>query len=600
MLAAILVASYAHSVHPPTGHPSFQWAIKPATGVMKSNSPIQQLGTSYASDGQGGLLMTGMLGGSGSIGELGKASNQTVYQQGQRNSNVEYSLSAGATRILGRIMANSVFVIQMTSLGTIAWVVAVGDASDWYSTGIAPDGLGGALVTGRNTTSGGLKVMRIDDTGTIVWVAHVRGSVMSNGIVSDGARGALVVGAFKGAVSFGTTNDPRDARTTLVCDGGPSMSSIFVMHVLDGGGKTDVAPISWARSAGAPGPSASMISAITSDGMGGALVTAHLAASGTAAFGSMNVTTTGKTGSGGFVMHVTFSGDVDWVTPVLEWADKEAYPTGIAPDGGGGALVTGTVFDLSDTDESGSTFVMRVSHYGKFMWGVQLGRPSDRISGQISSDGAGGALVTGSSAFPTRSSKPTARYPPSDFLFVMRVTSLGDMPWAAVSGAIQGLSSIGIVPDGAGGALVAGSFEGVATFDSTTLHSSGQTDIFVARLELHPETPPSPPSAPPPPEPSAPPLEQRDYGWSLVVLLSIVASCAALLALVGCCFRRRLRRVKLVAENLRDSRGRAEFEIRMLAHRIVQQEPSQPSEACPEEAAGNGYSPEVVTPSPPR
>ena len=563
-------AAASGPVHPPTDHPSFKWGIRPAIGVLKSDSPDQQLDASYASDGAGGLLITGTLGSTGSIGEVGEESNLTVFQQ--RDSNATYSLSAGATRILRKIMANSVFVIQVTSLGTIAWVVPVGDASDLYSTGIAPDGLGGALVTAHSRTSGGLKVMRIDDTGTIVWEALVRGSVMSNGIESDGARGALVTGSFKGAVSFGVV--------PLVCEGDARTSCIFLLHVLsdDGGAraftKTGEGSIDWAIKAGLPGPSASVGSAIASDGMGGAFVMAHLASKATTTFGSYGELTT-KTGDSArdsaFVMHVSYSGAVNWLHPV-HWAGKEAFPTGIAADGGGGALVTGSFFDASGTaDESlESTFVMRVSHYGEILWAVQVGRPLDRMSGHISSDGAGGALVTGTTTLATRPSQ-------HDYLFVMRVTSLGSIGWAVLSGAVQHVASIEIVPDGASGALVAGSFQGSATFGATTLQSGGQTDIFVTRLELLPETPPSPPGAPPPPAPSAPPLQPRDHGWPLAVLLSVAVSCAALLALASCCFRRRLRRAKLVAENLRDSRDRAELDLRMLAHRWVAQEPSAPS-----------------------
>eukprot|EP00966_Prymnesium_polylepis_P164366 3800025-Prymnesium_polylepis.1 len=49
-------------------------------------------------------------------------------------------------------------------------------------------------------------------------------------------------------------------------------------------------------------------------------------------------------------------------------------------------------------------------------------------------------------------------------------------------GGVEGDQGYGIAPDGAGGALVTGSFEGTAAFGAASLTSRGFFDVFVAHV----------------------------------------------------------------------------------------------------------------------
>lgn len=57
-----------------------------------------------------------------------------------------------------------------------------------------------------------------------------------------------------------------------------------------------------------------------------------------------------------------------------------------------------------------------------------------------------------------------------------------ELPWAVGVGGSDFDRGTGIASDGSGGAYVAGSFEGTATFGNTTLTSVAGSDVFVARI----------------------------------------------------------------------------------------------------------------------
>ena len=139
----------------------------------------------------------------------------------------------------------------------------------------------------------------------------------------------------------------------------------------------------------------------------------------TASFGSTTLTSSYE---GGFVMHVTSAGVIDWAV------QADGHCRSIASDGSGGALVTG-YFD--DTGSFGSTTLSR--------------------SG----------------------SKDT---------FVMHVTSAGVIDWAVQLAGAASNYGYAIASDGGAGALVTGMFQGTESFGSTTLTSTGGSDPYVARV----------------------------------------------------------------------------------------------------------------------
>ncbi|KOO25929.1 pkd domain-containing protein [Chrysochromulina tobinii] len=309
------------------------------------------------------------------------------------------------------------------------------------------------------------------------------GAIIATSIAHDGAGGALVTGGFSGEASFGSTS----------FQSGDDTFDVFVMHVTASGA------IDWAVRAG--GASSDISYGIAHDGAGGALVTGSF--NGKATFGSTSFEASGDYDVFGmlssdlFVMHVTASGVIDWAVQAGGTDDDEG--SGIACDGAGGALVTGY---FSGTASFGNTslasssllssghdpFVIHVSASGAIDWAVQAGGTRDARGTAIAYDGAGGALVSGlfsgKASFGSTSFESRGQYD----VFVMHVTALGAIDWAVRAGGTSFDQSDGIAHDGAGGALVTGSFRAVASFGSTSLSCSSTENAFVMHVNVSSQT----------------------------------------------------------------------------------------------------------------
>jgi hypothetical protein len=163
---------------------------------------------------------------------------------------------------------------------------------------------------------------------------------------------------------------------------------------------------------------------------------------------------------------------------------------GLIYDGAGGALVTGdfkgkaSFGSLSLTSPGDAdAFVLHVNASGSLDWAMQVDGTSDVRSSGIATDGAGGALVTGSFDGNALFGATTLTSSSGFDAFVMHVTASGTIAWAVQAGGESYSLANGIAYDGAGGALVTGDFRGVASFGSTLLTSRGFFDAFVMHVK---------------------------------------------------------------------------------------------------------------------
>ena len=453
---------------------AIEWAVKAGGDVQTSS---QDEGTAIASDGAGGALVTGFF---------------------------QTTASFGETTLTGP----AAFVMRVSGSGTIEWAVKAGGGGNDRGSGIAPDGAGGAFVTGSFYGNGvfgatsltktgtgpnnwpDVFVMRVNHLGAIEWAVKAGGELADYGgaIVSDGVGGALVTGHFTGRGNFGGT---------WLNWGGGSGIDVFVMRVSGSG------TIEWTVKAG--GANVDQGKSIASDGAGGALVTGLF--NGAGLYGTTLLTSSGSFDA--FVMRVRSSGTIEWA--VKAGGEGNDRGLGIASDGAGGAFVTGSFQGTASFGEitltGGGMFVMRVSSSGAIEWAIKAVGASGNA---ISSDGAGGALVTGSFQTTASFGETTLTSGGRADAFVMQVSGSGVIEWAVKAGGLRNDQGSGIASDGAGGALVTGHFGyGTAWFGATslTLPTSSGDDVFVMRVTPPPSPPPSPPPPSPSPEPpSLPPL----------------------------------------------------------------------------------------------
>jgi hypothetical protein len=428
------------------------------------------------------------------------------------------NVSFGATRLTARGSV-AAFVMHVTASGAIDWVIQVDGTDEAKAHAIADDDRGGVLVTGEfrgmasfgSTTlasrpdSTNAFLMRVTAMGAIDWAVQVEGSLgcMSTGygVANDGVGGALVTGAFSGNATFG-------ARSLASRN-----SDAFVMHV------TRLGVIAWVTHLG--GAFEDLARGIVADGMGGGFVTGEFR--GQATFGATTLTSRGAADA--FVVRVTESGVIEWAASVL--ATTNSYGYGIATDGVGGAHVTGKFRGqamFGSTSLSGfdfyDVFVMHVTAYGVIDWAVQAGGTSSDGGYGITTDGVGGALVTGGFRGEATFGPTVLTSEGLSDVFVMHVTALGVIDWAVKAGGkLEGAGfgiALKVYPDTfmvgiarpnntIQGALVTGYFKGSELFGFKT-YSSGGTSCFIASLMPPPSLPPMPPLMQPPPLSPLPPM----------------------------------------------------------------------------------------------
>ena len=202
-------------------------------------------------------------------------------------------------------------------------------------------------------------------------------------------------------------------------------------------------------------------------------------------FGSTLLTSTGDADS--FVLRLTSTGWMSWATPVYASSGRKVCSTAIASDGAGGALVTGSV---GGAIEVGDVFVLRISSKGAFEWTFLLGAAMYRYSSGIVSDGSDGALVTGLFADRARFGSTQLSSGGSVDAFVVKVSSTG-VRWAIQAGGRSRTRGIDAAQDGAGGALIAGCFArgSPGQFGSTTFSATSggdrDVDLFIMRVSQY-------------------------------------------------------------------------------------------------------------------
>src|SRR5688572_19073688 len=182
-------------------------------------------------------------------------------------------------------------------------------------------------------------------------------------------------------------------------------------------------------------------------------------------------------------------------TPDFVWARRAGgieadAASRVAVDAGGNSYVTGifrgnAIFGTDNLTSSGNTdiFVAKYDASGNVLWAKQAGGQDIDAAKNIEVDGNGNSYITGefrgSATFGSTTLTSTGYYD----CFIAKYDADGNMVWAKQSGGAGLEMGRGIAVDGSGNCYITGYFEGSATFGSTTLTSSGDEDIFIARYD---------------------------------------------------------------------------------------------------------------------
>ncbi len=380
----------------------------------------------------------------------------------------------------------SLLVLLLISVCVFAqapeWQWATQAGGIHYDEGIAItiDDTGNSYVTGNfsdtasfgsySLTSSGdhdIFVSKMDDNGNWLWATQAGGTYGDSGIgfTIDDAGNSYVTGCFKDIATFGSY--------TLYSSGD---YDIFAAKIDDSGNWL------WATQAGGSGWDRG--NGITIDDAGNSYVTGWF--EGTASFGSYFLNNSGFWDI--FVAKIDESGNWLWATQA-GGSDSE-LGIGITIDNTGCSYVTGNFVGTSSfgpyslTSSGGADiFVAKMDANGNWQWVTRAGG-NDLDGGLgITIDNAGYSYVTGNFVGTSYFGPYSLTSSGGGDIFVAKMDANGNWQWVSRAGGIENDYGYGITIDDAGNSYVAGDFKETATFGSYSLTSSGDADIFAAKMD---------------------------------------------------------------------------------------------------------------------
>jgi hypothetical protein len=163
----------------------------------------------------------------------------------------------------------------------------------------------------------------------------------------------------------------------------------------------------------------------------------------------------------------------------------------IAVDGSGNIYLTGCFKGMANFGSTTLTskgildiFVAKMDKSGKFLWAISAGGASDDYGISIAVDGSGNSYLTGEFEGTATFGSTTLTSNGGNDIFVAKVDKSGKFVWVASAGGTGEDKGLSIAMNGSGNFYITGAFSTTATIGDTTLTSIGNTDIFVAKVDM--------------------------------------------------------------------------------------------------------------------
>ncbi len=363
-----------------------------------------------------------------------------------------------------------------------SWASTGGSINSDDCTGISVDAGNNIYVTGRfnNTavfgattlvTTGGFDVYvgKLDAGGTWQWVVKAGGtdSDYATDIETDANGYSYVTGYFQATATFGAT--------VLTSAGGYEA----YIAKLDPSGN-------WLWAVKGGGTQYDAGNGISIDGSGNCYATGYFA--GTATFGATVLTSSG--GDDVFVAKLDANGNWQWAVKG-GWVNYEsAYR--ITTDSAGTSYVTGYFSGVSyfgsnnvSAYNGADAYVAKIDSGGTWVWARRVagGLYTDE-SMCAATDASGNIYVTGYFSGTAYFGSGTLTSVGYEDLFVVKYNPNGEWQWAKQAGSTgNDTHGQGIALNSGGEIFVTGYFRGTAVFGGVSLASSGNKDIFAAKMD---------------------------------------------------------------------------------------------------------------------
>jgi hypothetical protein len=378
---------------------------------------------------------------------------------------------------------SDIFIAKLETNGNYLWAKQAGGTSLDEGTGIATDSSNNSYVTGCfngtatfdatslvSNVNTAIYIAKLDTNGNYLWAKQAGGTdnVYSIRIATDSGDNSYVTGYFYGSATFGST--------TLFSSGN---ADIFIAKLDTNGNYL------WAKQAG--GTNYDIAQAIATDSSGSSYVTGYFY--GSATFGSTTLVSSGNKDI--FIAKLDTNGNYLWA----KQAGGTSYDVGIgiATDSNGNSYVTGYFADTANFNSTSlvssgneDIFIAKLNTNGNCLWAKQAGGTSYDNGFGIATDSSANSYVTGCFGG-TATFGSTSLVGSGDWdTFIAKLDTNGNYQWARQAGGTSddydNVKAQGIATDSFGNSFVTGCFYGTATFGSTTLVSSGNQDIFIAKM----------------------------------------------------------------------------------------------------------------------
>lgn len=422
-------------------------------------------GRGLAADGSGNLFLAGSFTGSASFSDFNL-------------------VAVGAADGFLLKVAGSGEPLAPASPPEFIWARAAGGPDSDAQGGIAVDAVGNVYASGHFTTSitfGPTNLVshgdvdaylaKYDSNGNFIWVRQFGGASTDTApnIALDHANDVYVSGYFTDEAMFGNTN------LTAV-----GVGDIYVAKYDSTGAFV------WVRQAGGGGADHCINLAVDSGN--------HIFLGGyfrqTGTFGGQSVVANQSCSifrSDAYVAKYDSDGNTVWVVRGGSCEDDVTYDVATAADNSVyavGYYRANAMFSSVALSNSGvqDVFVVKYDAAGTLQWARSAVGPGIDMGQTASTDAAGNLYVTGVFASnPLNFGSTNLPNAGGQDLFFAKYSSSGSLLWVRAIGGTGTESTGAALVDGAGDILVAGFFQGTASFGTTNLISQGGSDMFLAK-----------------------------------------------------------------------------------------------------------------------
>lgn len=387
---------------------------------------------------------------------------------------------------------------------SLTWAKQAGGSQSESGNDIFVDNLGNSYITGSfagsadmdpgpgvfNLTAAGsidVFIAKYNPAGNLVWARQCSGTGPESGtsVAVDGGGNIFVTGGFSGTTDF----DPGPGIFSLSAN---NSYTVFILK-LDPGGN-----FLWAGQLGGDGQGSPTVSL---DNAGNIFITDGFEGSYDFDPGGGSFLLNSLNGTDIFVCKLTNNGAFLWARQMSGSGYENSF--GSCTDNAGNLYITGDFSGTVDFDPGPGVFqavgsgnydsyCCKLDGNGNLVWVKVMGGPDLEQGLAITLDPGGNILLTGCFRGTTDFDPGPAVYtlssasPGLGDVFVVKLSTMGDLVWARHFGGNQDDIGFGIAADANGNVYTTGFYWGAADFDPGTCvqtsNTFGENDIFVSCL----------------------------------------------------------------------------------------------------------------------